>query len=372
MEEHHLIFVLTRLDAGGIERFCVTTANAWVAKGWRCTVTALYPARSDKSLKMLASAVTYRELRRPAKLAALKLRELCKSYPQAKILALGAEIGVVLAALKSLKQIGNAVFYRESTDLFSYYSKFWLKLIRWMTSRIDGVFAQSNQAIADLQRLSPKLPKERIHLLRNGCDFTLRQCARQNGAKSGRDNSALQVLCVGRLEAMKGHARLLSAWPLVIERYKNARLLIAGEGSLLQALEKEVAARGLTDSVRFCGHVADVWSLYEQSDVLVLPSDYEGLPNVVVEALVTACPVVATGKGGTRELLIETGVGEFWLELDEFEKGLVDAIGRALVNRDVWQEASRRVREMVALERVVEIISGGKSEDSGDRSQEAG
>jgi glycosyltransferase involved in cell wall biosynthesis len=83
-------------------------------------------------------------------------------------------------------------------------------------------------------------------------------------------------------------------------------LLIAGRGSLQAALQAQIDRLALADSCRLLGH-QDVPRLHHALDMLVQSSDYEGTPNVVLEAMAMRIPVVATDAGGTAEL-IESGI----------------------------------------------------------------
>ena len=85
--------------------------------------------------------------------------------------------------------------------------------------------------------------------------------------------------------------------------------LVVGEGELRSELEAEVGRLDLGGRVRFLGLRHDVPALLGAVDVLVLTSRYEGLPNVVIEAMATGAVAVATDVGGARELLVsgETG-----------------------------------------------------------------
>jgi glycosyltransferase involved in cell wall biosynthesis len=83
----------------------------------------------------------------------------------------------------------------------------------------------------------------------------------------------------------------------------NIRTLIAGDGPLRNELEETAHAFQLDEKVRFLGHRDDVPDLLAAADVLVLPSLYEGLPNVVLEAMRFGKPVVSTAAPGTTEVV---------------------------------------------------------------------
>ena len=111
------------------------------------------------------------------------------------------------------------------------------------------------------------------------------------------------------------------------------RVLFAGAGPERGRLEQEVTRLGLTDVVQFLGDHPDPWSLYEVSDLVVLPSvRHEDLPIVLIEAMAAGVPAVASRVAGTVEL-IEAGVTGLLVEPAE-PRQLADAIAGLLDDPD--------------------------------------
>lgn len=118
------------------------------------------------------------------------------------------------------------------------------------------------------------------------------------------------VAFVGRLDAVKGVTLLLEAFAALRARHPQARLTIAGDGPARALLERQ--AQGLGDAVRFAGYLDEpaVGRLLEEADMLVLPSFAEGLPVVLMEALASRIPVIATQVAGVPEL-VQDGISGF-------------------------------------------------------------
>ena len=116
----------------------------------------------------------------------------------------------------------------------------------------------------------------------------------------------LRVLYVGRLSQQKAVPRLVQALAMMRQ---PAQAVLVGEGDERSAVEELLLSYALTN-VRLVGarHGADLVESYRWADVLVLPSDKEGMPLVVLEAMASGLPVVATDVAGTRELLGDAGV----------------------------------------------------------------
>src|SRR4051812_3036409 len=142
---------------------------------------------------------------------------------------------------------------------------------------------------------------------------------------------------VGRLCEVKGQRELIQA--LARLRRDDATLVLVGEdieagGAYRDGLARDADALGVTDRVRFLGYRDDVAAIVAAADVAVLPSSVEGLPLVVLEAMVQGKPVVATAVGGTPELVSdgETGLLVPPRDVDALVRaldGLLDDPGRA-------------------------------------------
>lgn len=117
------------------------------------------------------------------------------------------------------------------------------------------------------------------------------------------------VLFVGRLAAQKAVEDLLAAADLLHHIRPQVRYLIVGDGPLRGRLEEQTRGLHLGGVVHFLGHREDVPRLMAACDLLVLPSLYEGLPNVVLEAMVAGKPVVATDAPGTTEVVVDGETG---------------------------------------------------------------
>jgi glycosyltransferase involved in cell wall biosynthesis len=112
---------------------------------------------------------------------------------------------------------------------------------------------------------------------------------------------------VARLEAEKGHRTLIDAWPEVLTRVPDARLLIVGEGSERDSLEAQVDLLDISERVIFTGRREDVPAVTAALDVSVLPSYREAQGLSVLEAMALSRPVVASAVGGIPEM-VEDGV----------------------------------------------------------------
>jgi glycosyltransferase involved in cell wall biosynthesis len=111
------------------------------------------------------------------------------------------------------------------------------------------------------------------------------------------------LLAVGRLEPQKNYPMLLRALAIVRKK-RPCRLIILGEGPLRGELERDIEKLGLKDCVDLHGFAPDAMSYMRAADLFVLASSWEGLSNVLIEAMAVGCPVVSTdAPHGPREVL---------------------------------------------------------------------
>ena len=120
------------------------------------------------------------------------------------------------------------------------------------------------------------------------------------------------VVHVGNIRPWKGHSTLIAAVAQLIREIPDAIVVSIGtekqEGDL-QRVEAEAAEQGVGDAIRFLGRRADAVDFIAAADVFVNPSDVEGLPLVVLEAMTVGTPVVATSVGGVPSAVIDGDTG---------------------------------------------------------------
>lgn len=149
------------------------------------------------------------------------------------------------------------------------------------------------------------LDREQITTLYNPVvDDNLRSGAREELQHPWFDGDGPPVILgVGRLAMQKDFATLIRAFAR-LRRQRKARLLILGEGSERNALQKLAGELGVQDDVDLAGFVSNPFAYMARASVLVLSSEYEGLPGVLIQAMACGCPVISTNcPGGSAEIL---------------------------------------------------------------------
>ena len=125
----------------------------------------------------------------------------------------------------------------------------------------------------------------------------------QEGAKFDR---VVKFVHVGRFNKVKNHKLLVSAFAELEKRHSNVQLSLAGDGTLFEEIQ-DFAKEKKCKNINFLGNVSDILGLLKNSDVLVLSSDSEACPVVILEAMSAGLPIIATNVGGVPELVTDNG-----------------------------------------------------------------
>ncbi|WP_243312187.1 glycosyltransferase family 4 protein [Fundidesulfovibrio agrisoli] len=200
----------------------------------------------------------------------------------------------------------------------------------------------------DYLRQFTKDRKDRIHLVRNMLSWDIPAPGEVPMRQPYR------LLAIGRFVKTKGLDVLLDACALLRGKGVDFRLTLAGSGRIEGALRKQAEKLGLADKVDFPGFVlhSKIPELIAQHDIFVMPSkvsrtgDRDGLPTVIMEALISRVPVVATDVGGIREV-VETGVTGMLVQ-QRNPAALADAVMELASDREKALEMAERGKQRVA------------------------
>ena len=155
------------------------------------------------------------------------------------------------------------------------------------------------------------------------------------------------VVAVGRLSPEKGFDQLVQAADIVCHQRDDVGFVLIGDGPLSEVLRAQIDAMGLKDRFVLAGFRGDVDQLLPHAACLVQSSHTEGMPNVVLEAMAAAIPVVATAVGGTPELVVDGKTG--WLVPPANPEAIANRVLRILAGSTLIAPmgiaARRRVEE---------------------------
>jgi glycosyltransferase involved in cell wall biosynthesis len=221
--------------------------------------------------------------------------------------------------------------------------------------------------VAEFAAREGGLPESKLVVIPNAVDVELFASATPADLTAlGIPGGAPVILFVGRLDEQKDPLLLLESFRLLSPSCPHARLLFAGEGPLAGRLRESAADLG--ERVRLIGYRRDIPDLLRAASCLALPSRWEGMPNVILEAMAAATPVVATAVEGVAELLADGRLGT--VVSDPTPHRFAEALASVLESPTEAAIRGRRSQEVVArrftteamaaaYEQLYEILLGG-------------
>ncbi len=200
-------------------------------------------------------------------------------------------------------------------------------------------------------RSAPWLSADRIKVIYNGIDST--RFAAATAIDTELPAGSIAIGYVGSFERRKGVLELARAWPHIANAIPGAHLLLCGKGS------RENEMRSLLSGaprVRWLGYRKDIPGVLLALDMLILPSHVEGAPNIVLEAMASGVPIVATAVSGTPELMRDGIEGVLVRDWDS--RALVESVIRVASDPVARQKMSvagrRRVAEKFTLDAMLD------------------
>lgn len=221
-------------------------------------------------------------------------------------------------------------------------------LLDRMLSSVTNRVVVNAAAIRDYLISAEGLDSAKIEVIHNGVPVSqalLEPDVRTVRSELGLGELELLVAFIGRLVPQKNPGLFLEMAQSVLRSGLKCGFLVLGDGPLRPRLGEQARNLGIEESVRFVGVRNDVPRILGAIDLLVLTSDWEGLPNVVLEALAAGVPTVATNVGGVGELLTD-GVTGYVVPPQDLST-LVNRVIGMLSDRSFRAECGRRGREYV-------------------------
>lgn len=356
MSRQRIVFIIHKLDIGGAERIIVNLANT-LNRDWFEVHLILIKAKGE-FLSQVASDVTVHDLDRDS--AKQGLFPLLKTLYALKPNRIFSGIGYVNALLSLFIPIMNRLLpssvrwvARETNvvSIINRQEKFsgvidWL--YRHTYKNFDQVICQSAYMRQDLME-NYGIPEEKTVIINNPVDIERVQELAHEPLAYAFPKEKVRLLAVGALRTQKRFDGLLACMTRLDDRY---HLTIVGGGVEEARLHALAQRLQLQEKVTFVGHQVNPYNFMQAADVMLLTSDYEGFPNVLLEANALGKPIIAYGcPGGTAEI-IEEGLNGHLVACQD-EEALVRAIERLDTDRFDAVAIQDRVQSRYNLDTIV-------------------
>jgi glycosyltransferase involved in cell wall biosynthesis len=306
-----VMHLVTSLEPGGLENGVVNLSNGLDPSKFHTTIACLERVgdfarrlREDVKVVCLGKEPGFRfsAARRVARLASEERVDILHTHNLGPLIY-GSIAGMLCRGRVALLQ-GEHGQMRPAEMIPR---RRWLRMAGYKACR--GVHAVSAGLRADL--VEHGFPGGKIRVILNGVD-----CARFSpSSKAERDSlraawklekDAVVLGIVGRFVALKGHARLIEAFErLAVDNPRLSLLIVGDHGEEREAILRKIGGSPMKDRITWAGYQADTVDFYRMMDLLVVPSDSEGLSNVMLEAMACAVPCLAHPACGANEVVVD-------------------------------------------------------------------
>lgn len=302
---------LPSLAGGGAERVMIEVAKGLLESG--VPVQIVLAGRGGVNRALVPAGVECVELGARRVGASIgRLATYLRDRRPKSLLAVLSHCGIAALMSRRLASVPTRVLISEHIAFSSLkpYASVKLRLVararRWFYRRADAVLAVS-AGVADDVAEATGFDRSAIEVIPNPTitPEILRRAEAPLDDPWFRPGQPPVIVGMGRLKPHKDFPALIEAYARV-RRFRQARLLILGEGPERSRLEEMVVAKGLQEDVSLPGFLVDPYRYLARSAVFVLCSNAEGLPGALLEAMAVGCPVVSTDcRSGPREILLD-------------------------------------------------------------------
>ena len=342
-----IAFILPTFTAGGAERVASLLCNYWVEQG-HDVIALTFEGAGDERVYRLDDRVTLRgidALNRNRGLASrvgtnlrrlVRLRAALKGFKPDAIVAFTTEANLV--AVWSALGLGVPVVVSERNQPDRPGLGGLTRAVRRLSYPLAASLVVQTEGIAQGVRARFGAP---VHVLPNPIRLA------SWGGVPRAEQTMKRIVAAGRLVPQKGFDALIASFAALADNHPDWQLVIYGEGTDRAALETAARRLSLGDRVALPGVSKDMRAAFAAADLFVLPSRYEGYPNVLLEALASGCAVIATDcPGGTAEIL---GGGKYGVLVEsENPAALTIELQRMMSNQALRRQFAAQGREAVS------------------------
>jgi glycosyltransferase involved in cell wall biosynthesis len=235
-------------------------------------------------------------------------------------------------------------------------SRAWIE--RWATCNASAIACVSQSVAEHCRRRG--FPAKKLVVIPNGIDLDRwRDAKPADLSRFGIPAGRRVLLYVGRLDAQKGLDRFLRGLPGLLVQLPGHDFLLVGEGDqapLLREIDIRFADQAeLPSRIHFAGWQDDIPGILAASDLLILPSRWEGMPNAILEAMAAGKPVMASRAEGVLELLGDASAeqtGEFG-ESGEIPAAMIEILTNSAIANDLGRRNRERAIQQFSMEKMV-------------------
>jgi glycosyltransferase involved in cell wall biosynthesis len=350
-----IVFCITELDPGGAERALTQLVTNLDRNEWDIAVVCLSGrGHFSEVIETAGIPVHYLNARSFLDLPRLfvrlffTLRKLRPAIVQTFLFHANL-MGRICARLAGVKVVVSGLRVAEHRN------RWHGRLDRW-TNRLVDCNVCVSQGVADFAEKSMGLRRNKLFVIPNAVEGDrFAKVVPADLKPLGIPENCRVMISIGRLERQKGFDLLIDAVTKLSKIPEDLRFLIVGDGPDAANLKLLVRNKRLDQHVCFAGRREDVPQLLAASNVFILPSRWEGMPNVVLEAMAAGLCVITTDVEGIPEL-IQDGVNGIVVPVESAAR-LAKAIEFVLANTGFAREAGAKSQQLVREQFTIDKIT---------------
>src|SRR5690625_838414 len=337
-----ITIIINTLAHGGAERVTITLAEWFSNKKYNVNIITFDRAEKEYNLDPSVKRISLDKYQGKIK-KIFKLRNLLKSSDSDIVLVMGVPLliyffpAIVGLGIPYVVSERNDPNYFDGKKLTKYISRLFLQFS-------DGVVFQTKQAkefySKRIQKKSTIIPNPLMS---------------ENLPAPYMGEREKKIVSVGRLVKQKNHILLIRAFKTISESHPEYKLEIYGEGPERANLENEIEKLGLKDKVTLPGVHDDVLEKIKTASIFVLSSNFEGIPNALIEAMAIGLPCISTDtpSGGPSSLIenYESGILVRVKDLNALEREMINLIESKDLSNKLCTNAVK-VRERLKIDRI--------------------
>lgn len=354
---------IAHMGVGGAERVCVNLANELVERGNEVHIVVLN-LDNDINTHLLHKAVQVHSLGvSRLRYSVFAMLKYIKEYHPEFLFVFGNEMAVILNKLKKahltkipviVRVLNNVEISLSKEDNISPIVENYLKKAQKQLGDMNHVIAQC-QAMGEMLLKKQLVKEEQLTVVYNPVSKALIEkvdAIRIPNVERG-TNRIKEIVFIGRIDPQKNLSHLIKAFAKVHEEMPDTCLRLVGSGNVVEQMKQLTEDLQIANAVIFDGVRSDMERVYAKADVVALSSEYEGMPNCLIEAIGCGVPVVSYDCPlGPREIIVDDVNGYLveYNNIDQLAEKLLEALKRNWQEKEVQRTAEKFDVKNIAAE----------------------
>lgn len=340
-----IVFVTGSMGRGGAERVISILGDYYISKGWKVYIVMQlhsYVKYDINPLIEIVDASSKKGIKKGFITTIKQIRRAVDQIVPDVIVSFTAQNCLILSL--AMKNSNIPIIMSERNDPSQVNTNLLYKMA------INHIYSRASKVVFQTERVKQYFPRK---VQNNGCIIAnpIRvscSCVEPQNAKN-------RIVTAGRMVPQKNQKMLISAFSKISKAHPEYTLSIFGDGPLREELVSQAKELHLSDRIEFPGNVPNLHEQIADSQIFVLPSNFEGMSNALLEAMMMGFSVISTDCAGSDEV-INDGENGMLIPVND-ENALTDKLEMLIEDWILREKLSQNARESVEFCKVENIIS---------------